>query len=168
MLDVVVHDDPQHDSKPTSLLPWLNSIQQDVRKYHLTDALVMPMGPTGSTEDKDILTEHGSITDQNVLDFFNDARVEKIRGVQANGDPYDDTLLGANLASQLLEAKKIQNSKILFYKIKASIAPTHLKQILHELAGFNEDGTRLIAHLVQDSLNTASAAMRKTMSALSN
>ena len=68
--------------------------------------------------------------------------------------------------ARLNEAKKIQNAKILFYKIKASIAPNYLKQLLHKFSGFCEDGTKLIACLIQDSLNATSAAMRNMLSDL--
>ena len=157
---------PQYDGKPTSLLPWLNALLQDVRKFHLGDALKMPMGNPGTPEVKDILTDYGSITEADMQAFFTDDRVAQVRGVNDDGSTYDDGLLGANPAARLMKAKEIQNAKIIFYKIKASITPTYSKQILHKFSSFHEDGTKLIAYLIQDSLNTTSAAMRNALTDL--
>ena len=84
-----------------------------------------------------LLTNHGSFSDDDAEAFFDNARREQITGTTAAGGAA--ALIGANDADRLQQAKMIQNSKILFHKLSKSLTTTFEKQIIPEMNKMDED-----------------------------
>ena len=101
----------------------------NVQKYHLEDAVKV----TVAGAQVNLITDYGLITKDAATAFFDDAPKAMIAGVDARGAPV--ALAGADDAAQLLQARLIQNIKILFFKLSKSLAPMYEKTLLIKLKG---------------------------------
>ena len=54
----------------------------------------------------------------------------------------------------------IQNSKILFHKLSKSLTTTFEKQIIPEMNKMDEDGTRLLYHILKVTMSTTATASK--------
>ena len=95
--------------KAANVQPFLNSLAVEVKKFSLDSAVEVT---NAAGHRVNLLTNHGSFSETDAEAFFNTARHEQITGIASGGG--DATLAGADAAAQLLQAKKIQCSKILF------------------------------------------------------
>ena len=157
------------DGRPLSLQPFLNSLAADVKTYHLQEVVTLHHTatiPLPDSEDINILENYGNITDDIIKSYFNDTRRDVIRGFDDTGTAIAASSLGRNDAERLLAERRIQDIKILYYKLKKSLTAAYGKTILPKLDDFGEDGTQLLIHLIRNTQSTTSAAMRNAQADL--
>ena len=157
------------DGKPLSLQPFLNSLAADVKTYHLQDVVTLHHTPAVALpdgQDINILENYGNITDDIIRSYFNNTRRDVIRGFDDTGTAIAANSLGSDDAERLLTERRIQDIKILYYKLKKSLTSAYGKTILPKLDDFGEDGTQLLIHLIRNTQSTTSAAMRNAQADL--
>ena len=79
--------EPRFDGKPVNLPPFLNNLLAEVNKYNLGDAVRIKDTSKTPVVEKNIITDYGSITDQERTDFFTTTRAHHIRGFDSSGNP---------------------------------------------------------------------------------
>ena len=102
----------QFNGKAANLQPFLNSLTTDVKKFCLEDAVTVQ---TATGTNVNLLTSYGSFSETDAEAFFDDTRTEQILGHSLANPATAVALAGADDAARLLQAKKIQNGKILFH-----------------------------------------------------
>ena len=147
---------PSFDGKPLSLQPFVNGVKTEVLRFQLLATVTI----TSNAVTYNILEDYGQITEDIKTNFFTIDRACSIAGFETDGTPYPYSKLGVDADAQLKQARNIQDTKILFYKIKKSLTNAYLKQILSKLQTFGEDGTQLLLFIIQETQSTSSAAMR--------
>ena len=140
------------NGKAANVQPFLNSLAVDVKKFCLDTAVTV----TNAAGPVNLLTHHGSFSETDTDAFFNTARTEQITGNAAAGGAA--VLAGTGDAAQLAQAKMIQCSKILFHKLSKSLTVTFEKQIIPEMNKMDEDGTRLLYHILKVTMSTTATA----------
>ena len=84
----------------------------------------------------------------------------------ASGTAAAASLTGSSARDRLKQAKMIQCCKILFHKLSKSLTPTFEKQIIPEMNKMNDDGTRLLYHILKVTMSTTATASKVALEQL--
>ena len=117
---------------------------------------------------RNLLTHHGNFSEADATAFFNTTRNEQITGIAVgtSGTAVVARLLGSGVDDRLKQAKMIQCCKILFHKLSKSLTPTFEKQIIPEMNKMNDDGTRLLYHILKVMMSTTATASKVALEQL--